>query len=157
MRKLTQIEALHREINSYFEDLTTKARASNEFARAEAIRAKQIINDQAFFLLCWGQLKSEVNDVCRRAIKKRVTGENWAKRRAWDLYNPDDPRLSGLKFEDRVALVLDKQGGRGSPWALVMFYYEIRNQIAHGTLKPDRIDVTDAVREFFIIQSHLQA
>lgn len=157
MRRISEISALYNEIDSFLEGMRIQALRASDNTRVRAIRAKQIINDQAYFVLCWGQLESEINDACRSAIRKRVSTENWTSRRAWDLYDPDDPRLSGLKFEDRVALVLDKREGRGSPWARVMHYYNVRNQVAHGTLKPDRIDVIDAIREFFVIQSQLQA
>jgi hypothetical protein len=64
--------------------------------------------------------------------------------------------MSGLRFEDRTALVLDQSGGPGSPWAKVMLYYSLRNQIAHGELLANRIDVGTVVQEFFQIQGALQ-
>jgi hypothetical protein len=64
---------------------------------------------------------------------------------------------SGLRFEHRTALVLDQQAGHGSPWAKVMSYHAIRNQIAHGKLVPQRIDIQKVVEDLFEIQGALQA
>jgi hypothetical protein len=80
-------------------------------------------------------------------------------RRGWDLYNPDDSRLSGLSFENRAALGLDKdeRAGPNSPWKKVMRYYNLRNQIAHGNLQASGIDITEVVQDFFIIQGALES
>ena len=121
----------------------------------ERVEIRQILNDQAYFVLCWGQLENEINSICRTAISRRRLTSAWATRRGWDLYNPDDPRLSGLAFEDRTRLVLDAQEGRSSPYAKVMGYYEMRNRIAHGTLQPTRIAVQAVVKDFYVIQSAL--
>ena len=79
---------------------------------------------------------------------------HWRQRRSWSLYNPQDRRLSGLRFEERAALVLDPDA-EGREYSLVMQHYNIRNQIAHGTLLPQRIDVTAVVEQFFVIQAAL--
>lgn len=116
---------------------------------------QQILNDQAYFLLCWGQLETEIDDKCRDAVRRRRGDPAWQVRRGWDLYNPDDPRLSGLVFEDRVRLVLDEQAGRGSPYALTLKHYGVRNQIAHGKLQATRISVSAFFRDCTIIQAAL--
>lgn len=124
---------------------------------AERLRifGQQIINDQAYFILSWGQLEVEIDDVCRAAVNRRRTHSSWQVRRAWDLYNPNEPRFSGLSFENRARLVLDGQGGRASPYALTMKHYGSRNQIAHGELQTTRIDVSAFVADCFTIQSAL--
>jgi hypothetical protein len=66
-------------------------------------------------------------------------------------------RLSGLRFEHRAALVLDRQAGAGSPWAMVMRYYGLRNQIAHGKLVVERIYVDEVVQDLFHIHALLQS
>ena len=71
---------------------------------------------------------------------------------AWSLYNPDDRRLSGLSFENRLTLVVEKGSDE---WRRTMQFYNVRNQIAHGTLLSDRIDVSGEIQEFFRIQSSL--
>lgn len=76
-------------------------------------------------------------------------------RRGFDSYNPDDKRLAGLPFEQRVAIVLNRNEGRGSPFAKVMAYYDTRNKIAHGKLAAKRIDVSQVVTDFYSIQAAL--
>ena len=155
MQDLAALAALYAELDAHLEDLRSQAALDGDRHAVERIETKQRLNDQAYFVLCWGQLEAEINEACHAAIRTRRASANWAVRRGWDLYNPDDRRLSGLSFEDRVALVLDRQGGSGSPWGRVMSYYATRNQIAHGDLMSDRIDVTAVVGEFYQIQSAL--
>jgi hypothetical protein len=156
VRDLPHIRAVYLEIDAELEARRTQAAIRKDASEVNGIELKQRINDQAYFVLCWGQLETEIDDKCRAAIRTRRAGGNWAIRRAWDLYNPDEDRLSGLKFEDRTALVLDRAGGVSSPWAKVMSYYSLRNQIAHGTLLARRIDVDAVIQELFQIQGALQ-
>jgi|SRR6185312_6715846 hypothetical protein len=96
-----------------------------------------------------------IDETCRRVIRTRRNSDSWAVRRGWDIYNPDEDRISGLRFEERTALVLDRSAGRGSPWARVMSHYAVRNQIAHGTLLAQRIDIDAVTQELFQIQGEL--
>ncbi len=155
MRDLPHILTVYLQIDSDFEAQRTAA--AGDTNAVNRIEQKQRINDQAYFALCWGQLEAEIDRQCRSAIRHRVSSGNWQTRRAWDRYNPDDRRISGLTFEGRTALVLDKNAGTGSPWAKVMNYYAIRNQIAHGELLAQRIDIDSVAQEFFQIQGALQA
>jgi hypothetical protein len=157
VRDLPFIQAVYLEIDAELEAQRSTARADGDANAVIRIEAKQRINDQAYFVLCWGQLETAIDDRCRTAIRNRQASGNWTIRRAWDLYNPNDNRLSGLRFEDRTALVLDRNAGPGSPWAKVMGYYALRNQIAHGDLQAQRIDVDEVVKEFFQIQAALQS
>jgi hypothetical protein len=156
VRDLPHILAVYREIDATLEASRSTARAGGDAGTVGRIELKQRINDQAYFVLCWGQLETAIDDRCRAAVRARQQSGNWAVRRAWDLYNPDDDRLSGLSFEDRVALVLDRRAGPGSPWAKSMRYYALRNQIAHGELRAHRINVDQVAQEFFQIQGALQ-
>ena len=88
-------------------------------------------------------------------MRRRRQIADWQIRRAWDLYNPDDRRSSGLSFEDCVGLVLKGQGGRGSPYALTITHYGIHNEIAHGKLRSTRVDVGAFVQDCFLIQAAL--
>lgn len=155
MQDLAVLAAFYGEIDTWLEAQRTHALASGDQAKVDRIETKQRLNDQAYFVLCWGQLELEIDNACPEAIRQRKADPNWTVRRAWDLYNPDDKRLSGLSLEDRVALVLDRSSGSGSRYARVMNFYALRNQIAHGKLRPDRIDVTAVVAEFHQIQSAL--
>ena len=123
--------------------------------RRTQLEQRQKINDHAYFVLCWGQLEAELNEACREAIRRRANNADWTKRRAWDLYNPDDRRLSGLRFEERVSLVLDKQDSSGGEWDMVMKYYAQRNRIAHGGSYERRIDLNSVIGDFYQIQSKI--
>ena len=110
------------------------------------------INDQAYFVLAWGQLEADIEEACRDAIRYGRSHEDWRHRRAWSLYNPDDRRLSGLSFENRLTLVLDKGS---DDWKRTMELYNVRNQIAHGALLSARIDMVRVMGDFFRIRSSL--
>lgn len=97
-------------------------------------------------------METDIDEACRDAIRHGQSHADWRIRRAWSLHNPDDRRLSGLSFENRLTLVL----ARGSDeWRRTMQFYNVRNQIAHGTLLSERIDVSGEIQEFFCIQSSL--
>lgn len=151
MRDLARLNALY----SRVDDLLETARRSASGLEADRIRIDQAFNDQAYFLLCWGQLEQAIDSACRESIRRRRAHVDWQVRRGWDLYNPDDPRLSGLTFEERSAMVLDRSAGRGQPYALTMRHYEARNRIAHGNLEQARIDLAAVIRDFYLIQSAL--
>jgi hypothetical protein len=153
MRNLPEIGALYLQIDAVLEEECADARNRADVPAILRTEAKQLVNDQAYFVLCWGQLEAEIDEKCRAAIRSRIGSPDWQDRRVWDLFNPDDKRLSGLSFEDRTSIVLDKQGGRGSPLARVMYYYALRNQFAHGKLSKTRIDVHAVIQEFYQIQA----
>ena len=147
MKDLPAIAALYTEVN-FLDTLRNPASGTG----GDVIEQKLRINDQAYFVLAWGQLESTIDDACRRAIERGQNQRDWRRRRSWSLYNPEDRRLSGLRFEDRVALVLDPDT-EGREYRLAMQHYNLRNQIAHGTLLSQRIDVTAVVEQFFVIQA----
>lgn len=155
MKSLQQIGALYAEIDAGFKAELDDALANGDRAAAQRIEQKRILNSQAYFVLCWGQLETEIDDACRAAIRKRKASRSWERRRGFDFYNPDDRRLAGLPFDRRVAIVLDIDGGAGSPYAKVMLYYEMRNRIAHGNLEAKRIRVSAAVADFYVVQGAL--
>ena len=156
MKDLPAIEALYLEIDSLFEAKRRDAIAASDASMAGKIEVQQRLNDQAYFIFSWGQLETAIDEACRNAIRTRRGSANRAARRAWELYDPDDKRLSGLRFENRAALVLDKERGPDCAWKKVIRYYNMRNEIAHGTLLASRIDVTEVVQDFFLIQSELE-
>jgi hypothetical protein len=156
MRKLPAIEALYLKIDSLFEAERCSAIANSDRSKATRIETEQIPNDQAYFVLSWGQLETAIDEACRNVIRARRDSGNRTIRRAWELYDPDDKRLSGLKFENRASLVLDKERGPDCAWKKAIRYYNTRNQIAHGTLLASRIDIPEVVQDFFFIQSELE-
>jgi hypothetical protein len=155
MRDLPEIVASYEFIERHLVALQLAAQAGS--AEEAKIATRRVINDQAYFVLCWGQLEAAIDDKCRDAIRRRKNNPDWTKRRAWDLYNPDDSRLSGLAFYDRVGLVTDRAAGAGSAWAKIMRYYQMRNEIAHGRLSRTTIDVAAAAQEFYQLSSQLHA
>jgi hypothetical protein len=82
-----------------------------------------------------------IDEACRTAIGRRKANANWEMRRGFDFYDPNDRRLSGLTFERRVSLVLDRDGGPGTPHSKVIAYncIQMRNKIALGKLEAKRI------------------
>ena len=154
MSDLQAIAASYERIDGLLGDLRDGHDATGESGERDRDRVarEQEFNDQAWFVLAWGQLETDIDDACRDAIRHAQSHEDWRYRRAWSLYNPDDRRLSGLSFENRLALVLERGGGE---WKRTMQLYNVRNQIAHGTLLSERIDVSSEIQDFFRIQSAL--
>lgn len=155
MNALQRIGALYEEIDFGFDAQRNAALAAGNEPEVQRIEQKQLLNDQAHFVLCWGQLETELDEACRAAIRKRKASTSWEERRGFDFYNPSDKRLSGLQFYRRAAIVLDSNEGQGGTYAKVMSYYEIRNKIAHGRLEATRIDVSAVVADFYVIQGAL--
>ena len=155
MKSLSHIEALYEEIDGTFDIVRYDAVAQGDEPAARRTEQKQLLNDQAYFVLCWGQIEAEIDEACRVAVRKRKANPNWEMRRGFDFYDPDDKRLSGLPFDRRVGMVLDRGGGPGKPYARVMAYYETRNKIAHGRLEAKRIDLSEVVADFYVIQGQI--
>ena len=88
MKDLPAIGSLYAELDTYLETLRSKAVQNGEQPSVARIEDKQRLNDQAYFVLCWGQLERAINDACRAAIRNKLANPNWSVRRAWDLYNP---------------------------------------------------------------------
>ena len=147
---LHHIADLYRQIDSYLESSRYLEDPLDD--GASEIFRKQLINDQAYFVLAWGQLEAMIEKACRNVIRHGRSQSDWKNRRIWMLYNPEDRRLSGLSFENRLTLVLEKGSEN---WKQTVQFYHIRNQIAHGNLGTDRMDVTEAIQDFFKIQSSL--
>ena len=152
MSDLQAIAASYERIDSFLGDLRDSCDAAGEADERDRVAREQELNDQAWFVLAWGQLETDIDDACRDAIRHAQSHADWRYHRAWSLYNPDDRRLSGLSFENRLTLVLEKGSGE---WKRTMQLYNVRNQIAHGTLLSERIDVSSEIQDFFRIQSSL--
>ena len=121
-------------------------------AKPKSATASQVnkgLNEQAYFVLAWGQLEAEVGEACRDAIRLGKSHEEWRQRRAWSLYNPENLRPS---FRNRLMLVLDRTSDE---WRRSMELYDVRNQIAHGDLRSEGIDVPTVIEDFYRIQSSL--
>ena len=152
VRDIQAIAALYEQVDNFLETLRDTGETAGEDAERDSVAHKQRINDQAYFVLAWGQLEAEIEEACRDAIRHAQRHGDWRHRRAWTLYNPDDPRLSGLSFQSRLTLVVEKDSDE---WKRTMQHYNVRNQIAHGTLVSERIDVSSVIQDFLRIQSSL--
>ena len=152
MSNLHAIAVSYERIDRVLENLCDGRDATCEADERDRVAREREFNDQAWFVLAWGQLETEIDDACRAAIRHGRSHDDWRYRRAWSLYNPDDRRVSGLSFENRLTLVLEKGSGE---WKRVMQFYSVRNQIAHGTLLSERIDVSSEIEDFFRIRSSL--
>ena len=152
MRDIQAIATLYEQVDNFLETLRDTGETARDNDTRDRAAHKQRINDQAYFVLAWGQLEAEIEEACRGVIRHAQGHSDWRHRRAWTLYNPDDPRLSGLSFQSRLTLVVDKDSDE---WKRTMQHYNLRNQIAHGTLVPERIDVSSVIADFLRIQSSL--
>ena len=110
MSDLQAVAAVYARVDLHLRSLRdTEDRAGDEPGAGSAERGRSI-NDQAYFVLARGQLEAKIDEACREAVRAGQSHEDWLYRRAWFLYNPDDRRLSGLSFENRLTLVLEKGG-----------------------------------------------
>lgn len=152
MTDLQTIATLYEEIDNALESLRGRGPTAVNDSEPDPITRKQQINDQAYFVLAWGQLEADVVETCRETIRNAQQDSDWRARRAWALYDPANRRLSGLSFENRLSLVLERDTGN---WRRTMQLYSVRNQIAHGTLLSERIDVSTVIQDFYDILSSL--
>lgn len=152
MSDLRAIAASYERIDGFLEELRERHDAAGEEDERDRVAREQELNDQAWFVLAWGQLEADIDEACRDAIRHGQSDDDWRHRRAWSLYNPDDRRLSGLSFGNRLTLVLERAS---DDWRRTMQFYSVRNRIAHGTLLSESIDVSDEIQEFLRIQALL--
>ena len=152
MSDLRAIAGVYEQIDLHLQGLGETEDGAGDEPAPSPVDHEQRINDQAYFVLAWGQLEVDIEEACRDAIRSGQSHEDWRYRRPWSLYNPDDRRLSGLSFENRLTLVLEKGS---DDWKRTMELYNVRNQIAHGALLSARIDMASVIEDFFRIQSSL--
>ena len=114
------------------------------------IERKDILN-RAFFVLCFGQFEQEVKCNFERARLKRLDNNDWTKRRGWDS---DYIRGNRVKFEDRVAMVLDREVN--NDYGDVMRHYGDRNHAAHGGLHKPIGSVDNLVIDLLRLCGRLQ-
>ena len=152
MSDLQAIAAVYEQVDHHLQSLRDTEESAGGEPAPDPVDQERRINDQAFFVLAWGQLEADIEDACRNSIRNGQLHEDWRHRRAWSLYNPDDRRLSGLSFENRLTLVLEKGS---EDWKRTMELYNVRNQIAHGALLSARIDMDRVMGDFYRIQSSL--
>ncbi len=96
MSGLRAIAGSFERTDGVLEDLRERHDTAGETDARDRVAREQEINDQAYFVLAWGQLETDIDNAGRDAIRHAQSQGNWRHRRAWSLYNPDDRRLSGL-------------------------------------------------------------
>ena len=97
----------------------------------------------------WGKFEADVDKARRDAICLGQSHEYRRQRRAWSLYDSDNPRL---RFRNRLMLVVDRTSDE---WRRTVELYQVRNQVAHGDLRSEGIDVPTVIEDFYRIQSSL--
>ncbi|MDE0207267.1 MAG: hypothetical protein OXP66_14730 [Candidatus Tectomicrobia bacterium] len=150
MTDLQAIAALYEEIDNVLESLRDSETGADK--GPDPIPRKQQINDQAYFVLAWGQFEADIAETCRDTIRKAQQDDNWEARRAWALYDPEGRRPPRLTFENQLSLVLERDS---DDWQQAMQFYRVRNQVAHGDLLSERIDVSSVIQQFQVIQASL--
>jgi len=146
---LDAIAALFQQIDNSLEDLRERHEAAGETDERDRVARRQKLNEQAYFVLAWGQLEADIDDACRDAIRLGKSHADWRHRRAWSVYDEDNPRLS---FRNRLTLVLDRNSDE---WTRILELYQVRNQIAHGDLRHAGINLPTVIEDFHRIQSSL--
>ena len=149
MTDLDAIAALFQRVDSSLADLREQHEAAGEAGERDHVGRQQTLNAQACFVLARGQLAAEIDDACRDAIRLGKSHEDWRHRRAWSVYDEDNPRLS---FRNRLTPVLDRS--RDS-WKRTLEQYQVRNQIAQGDPGHTGINVPAVIEDFHRIQASL--
>lgn len=152
MRSLAVIEALYLEFATELDARLDRANQSGDATAILRIEEKQRVNDSAYFILAWGQIEAEINRMAEQAVRRHRSSTVWTERRAWDAHDPDTMRA---RFEDRVALVLDRANTESDAYRRTIRYYGWRNGIAHGTTLATGIDVAAIIGDFYQIDSEL--
>ncbi len=150
MNLVPQIRAAYSETDSYLLNQLNIAPNSSNVSRQNNLQDFRRLNDNAYFVVLWGQLENEINAKFAAMISSGQAHPDWKERRKFYNYTVDK-----TKFEERLLLLIDKQAGKGSLWALAMRYYEHRNKIAHGESNRTGIDVTAVIAALYQMQSAL--
>ena len=157
MKEFGRIIAAHGSTDAQLAALENGAFLANDQKRANNLKDQRFINDQAYFILLFAQLESYVNQKCEVAITRRASSPHWHVRRAWDTFattKEQSVRISRITFEDRLALLLDKQG---NDFRKIMEFYEIRNHIAHGGFNRAVSSIVTIAQEFRTLAAKLNS
>jgi hypothetical protein len=153
MKDLQAIESVYTKLASELDRELDEARRNSDQSAVDRIQRQHLINDSAYFILVWGQLEAKINELCEKAIRKRLQSSDWHTRRAWDAHDPDNLRA---KFEDRAALVLDRNNSKSDAYRKTIRYYGERNRIAHGKSLATGVDVPSVISEVYQIISEMR-
>ena len=69
MSELQAIAAVYERIDLHLESTSCGEASAGEEPAPGPVDREQSINDQAFFVLAWGQLEADIEEACRDAIR----------------------------------------------------------------------------------------
>ena len=69
MSDLEAIAALFQQVDNSLEGLRERHDAAGEADERDRVARRQRLNEQAYFVLAWGQLEADIDDACRDAIR----------------------------------------------------------------------------------------
>lgn len=153
MRHFAEIVNVFEELNDDFDRAIEEAGVDQNYQLYLDFEGQKRINAQAYFMLMFPQLESEVNRLCEELIRHMQTQAGWAERRAWDILDHREDRIRNIRFLNRVALLTDKGG---TVYKRVKELYEARNRIAHGELLAEALDVAEIAKELRSIAAQLK-
>ena len=138
MTAFRQIHASYIATDSFLAQSELAARSAAAKARWSALR---FYNDQAYYMMLFAQFEQFVNAQCAKLIDAKKRSRVWKNRRLWDSTDPDR-----LQFMRKVALLTERGG---TTYNKIDAYYDLRCDIAHGTIIAQRaIVVPVAVQDF---------
>ena len=147
MKELPIIQATYRKLAEIFDREIEAAERLQDYQAADSVRLKRQVN-------VWGQIEAKINEIAERAIMKRQADPRWEYRRAWDGLNSADVRR--IRLVDRLAIVLDRQAGRGSSFSSAIRLYDERNRVAHGASLAQEIDVPAIIAQACQFESEMR-
>lgn len=149
MTDLEAMTVLFQQVDNSLEELREQHDKAGKVDDRERVERQQILNSQAHFVLAWGQLEADIDEVCRAAIERGILQQDWRQRRTWIVCKEDIGRLN---FKQRLSLVLDRSTVE---WSATLRYYNLRNQITQGDLGHTSIDFLTVVADFNYIRDSL--
>lgn len=150
MTSLEEITALFQKIDNYLENLREQHDAAGQDDQRKIVKRQQRLNEQAFYVLAWGQLEASIDDACRNAIDHWKSHPDWRQQRTWRVFHKIG--LRRLNFESRLTLVLDKAS---ADYRDTVSHHDARSKIAHGEISETPIDFPSVIEKFRHIESLL--
>lgn len=76
MKGLPAIAASYERVDAFLGNLRDSCEASDDVDERDRVAREQELNDQAWFVLAWGQLETEIDDACREPFSRanRIEG-----------------------------------------------------------------------------------
>jgi hypothetical protein len=125
MKQVRTYFAAYREADGFMQQKESRTKAP---AQRQLWADRRNVNDQAYFVLMFTVLETMINSRCDTIIGQKQA-QPWPKRALWD--NAERKRM---RFKQRLALLAEKSG---TTFARIIYYYEIRCNIAHGNVYPN--------------------